>query len=334
MGSIRGESSTRDKMVSYLLFSCLLLVGIKTTAAAVSANAADRFTRDGTHNLKCYVPGQCQEFSVDFEGSEGPGRVRQFCHDHNKNLQDGDVHRCNWGSWEAGQDLCIMFHNCTENGDRPDGTKCPHCLTGQESCATRQCVRSVKCKGHLTSGSLKEFTAGSLRECISSCSHHAECNFYTFENSTSFCILYEDCDKDPKTGEHMPCESCQTGEVACGLGHLPASIITEENGFLTNNTHQHALNRRFDETMKQFCNNEQGGKYLVQDKNDRCKHFFDCNKEMVWECDTDYAFDEDDQKCYNIHKNYNADENNQVMCNGKLLKSVIYHETYGGPSKK
>ena len=47
--SIRGESSTRDKMVSYLLFSCLLLVGIKTTAAAAYANAADRFTRDGTH---------------------------------------------------------------------------------------------------------------------------------------------------------------------------------------------------------------------------------------------------------------------------------------------
>ena len=41
------------------------------------------------------------------------------------------------------------------------------------SCPQRQCVKDVKCKGHLTSGSLKQFTAGSLRECISSCSHHA-----------------------------------------------------------------------------------------------------------------------------------------------------------------
>ena len=44
-------------------------------------------------NLKCYVPGQCQEFSVDFEGSQGPDECGKFCHDHNKNLQDGDVHR-------------------------------------------------------------------------------------------------------------------------------------------------------------------------------------------------------------------------------------------------
>merc|ERR1712241_1167 len=347
MGSIRGESSTRHNMVNSLLFSSLLLLGAGRLAVGQwdydtnflyrSNLGEDRFTNDGTHNLKCYVPGQCQEFSVDFEGSQGPDECGKFCHDHNSKLTDEDVHRCNWWSWEAGQNLCIMFHNCTENGERPDGTKCPHCLTGQESCQQRQCVMDVKCKGHLTEGSLKQFTAGSLRECISSCSHHAECKFYTFQNNTNFCILYEDCDKDPKTDDYMTCGDCQTGEVACGLGHLPASIITEENGFLTNNTHQHALNVKFDETMRNYCEVEGGrGKFLVEDeRNDQCKYFFDCSKELVLECDTDYAFDDHKEECYNIHENYKKEkESDRVMCKDTFLESVIYHPTHGGPAKK
>ena len=44
-------------------------------------------------NLKCYVPGQCQEFSVDFEASVGPDECGQFCHDHNQKLEAEDVHR-------------------------------------------------------------------------------------------------------------------------------------------------------------------------------------------------------------------------------------------------
>jgi len=193
---------------------------------------------------------------------------------------------------------------------------------------------SVKCKGHLASGSLKQFTAGSLRECISSCHHHSECKFYTFENNennTNFCVLYEECDKDPKTDEYMPCTGCQTGELSCGLGHLPASIVTEANGFLTGNTHMHALDRKFDETMKEFCNNEHG-KWLVRDNNDLCEKFFDCNNEIVMECDVDYAFNEAKEECYNIHENYKKSEGDQVLCKDRLLKSSIYHHTYGGPS--
>ena len=45
-------------------------------------------------DLKCYVPGQCQEFLVDFQASQDPDECGKFCHDHNANLQDGDVHRC------------------------------------------------------------------------------------------------------------------------------------------------------------------------------------------------------------------------------------------------
>merc|ERR1712241_888933 len=333
MGSIRGESSTRDNMVNRLLFSSLLLVSIGNSATAI--DAVERFANDGSHDLKCYVPGQCSEFAVDFQASVGPDECGTFCHEHNAN-EDVDVHRCNWWSWDAAQELCIMFHNCTQQGGRPDGTQCPHCLTGQESCERRKCVMDVKCKGHLASGSLKQFTAGSLRECISSCHHHSECNFYTFENNennTNFCVLYEECDKDPKTDEYMPGTGCQTGELSCSLGHLPASIVTEANGFLTANTHMHALNRKFDKTMEEICNNQSGsGKYLVGDDNDRCKHFIDCNKEIVMECDVDYAFNEDKEECYNIHDNYKKSDVDQVMCKGSLLKSSRYHHTYGGPS--
>ena len=44
----------------------------------------------------------------------------------------------------------------------------------------------------------------------------------------------------------------------------------------------HALNVKFEETMRQFCEKKSGiGRYLVQDKNDRCNRFFDCNEEIV-----------------------------------------------------
>ena len=34
--------------------------------------------------------------------------------------------------------------------------------------------------------------------------------------------------------------------------------------------------------MRQFCEEKSGiGRYLVQDNNDRCSHFFDCNEEIV-----------------------------------------------------
>ena len=55
--SFRGESSSRDNMVSKGRFSCLLLVGITNTATAFTSPelvyrsdyALDRFTNDGTH---------------------------------------------------------------------------------------------------------------------------------------------------------------------------------------------------------------------------------------------------------------------------------------------
>ena len=45
-------------------------------------------------DLKCYVPGQCREYLVDFEASQGPDECGEFCHEHNAKLQDDDVHRC------------------------------------------------------------------------------------------------------------------------------------------------------------------------------------------------------------------------------------------------
>ena len=53
------------------------------------------------------------------------------------------------------------------------------------------------------------------------------------------------------------------------------------------------------------------------------------------ECDTDYAFDDHKEECYNIHENYKKEkESDRVMCKDTLLESVIYHSTYGGPAKK
>ena len=82
--------------------------------------------------MKCYIPGQCQEYSVDFVASHHPDHCAEHCRKHNAKLEDDDVHKCNWWSWEPGQDLCLMFHNCTVGTDGlPTGAVCPLCLSGQ-----------------------------------------------------------------------------------------------------------------------------------------------------------------------------------------------------------
>ena len=53
---------------------------------------------------------------------------------------------------------------------------------------------------------------------------------------------------------------------------------------------------------------------------------------QVMECDVDYAFNEAKEECYNIHDNYKKSVSDQVLCKDRLLKSSIYHHTYGGPS--
>ena len=84
-------------------------------------------------NMKCYVPGQCQQYSIDFVDSDNPDTCGHHCRKVNKDKLPTDESRCNWWSWEPGQNLCIMFKNCSGNAVNPgpDTGPCERCISGQ-----------------------------------------------------------------------------------------------------------------------------------------------------------------------------------------------------------
>jgi len=168
-------------------------------------------------DLKCYIHGQCQEFTIDFQFSDDPDECGHYCRKKNKALDEDDIHKCNWWSWEPAQELCIMFHNCTTSADgKPSGLICPECISGMGDCPARECALAQKCKGVF----IDSFEVENVQACISKCVETDVCEFYTFEKKQKHCVLYEDCYPDLVTNEFLPCDTCLTGERSCGLGYL------------------------------------------------------------------------------------------------------------------
>merc|ERR1719158_1204639 len=176
-------------------------------------------------DLKCYIHGQCQEFTIDFQFSDDPDECGHYCRKKNKALAEEDTHRCNWWSWEPAQELCIMFHNCTTSASgNPSGLLCPECISGMGDCPARECALAQKCKGIF----IDSFMADNVQTCLSKCVETDICEYYTFEKTKKHCMLYEDCYPDPATNEFMPCDTCLTGERSCGLGYLGNTPATNE----------------------------------------------------------------------------------------------------------
>merc|ERR1719322_1852465 len=84
---------------------------------------------DISEKRTCYVYGQCQEYSVDFQYSEDPEHCHTFCA---KNSE------CNWWSYEGELNLCKAFQNCTLLGEPAQGP-CPTCISGEDRCPARDC---------------------------------------------------------------------------------------------------------------------------------------------------------------------------------------------------
>merc|ERR1712038_606032 len=214
----------------------LLLVGMVMLDLAAPALAEDEEDPepedDGSEaDLKCYIHGQCQEFTVDFQFSDDPDECGHYCRKKNRALAEDDPHRCNWWSWEPAQELCVMFTNCTESGDGgPSGLICPECISGMGDCPARECALAHKYKGVF----IDSFKVDNVQACISKCVEADQtdvCEFYTFEKTKKHCMLYEDCQRDLVTNAFMPCDTCLTGERACGLGYL--GYTPANSGFIS-----------------------------------------------------------------------------------------------------
>lgn len=148
---------------------------------------------------QCYVYGQCQGYSVNFQQRDDAESCHMFC---------GKNEDCEWWTFEPSQSMCIAFKNCTESGN-PDAGPCPDCISGEGLCPARECHDPHKCDGHF----VNSWEFAHLEDCIRSCNDNPLCEFYTFEKSNDHCILFED------RGACEPCDTCASGEKKCSVGY-------------------------------------------------------------------------------------------------------------------
>merc|ERR1712223_76318 len=168
-------------------------------------------TTNISEKQSCYVPGQCQEYSVNFKRTDDVDLCHKFC---------GQNEDCSWWSFEPSQNLCLLFANCTESG-APDVVACEDCISGEKLCPSRECHGAFKCQDIF----IDSFEIEHLEDCLEACSDVAECMYFTLEKTHNHCILYEGCEAQ------LECETCATGERECSAGYhgpteSPAPIAT------------------------------------------------------------------------------------------------------------
>jgi len=168
----------------------------------------DEPAMDISETKKCYVFGQCQEYSIDFKDTKDAEGCHKFC---------GNNNECNWWSWEPELDLCMLFVNCTEaNIDPPLFDPCPTCISGQKLCPSRECHGGFKCQGHF----VDSYDIATLEECIEKCNNNVNCQWFTLEKDNDHCILYEECENQ------FDCDTCASGEKKCANGYKGTTAAT------------------------------------------------------------------------------------------------------------
>jgi len=185
-------------MKTYLTIIALMLA--QNLVFGQDGEGEDEQVMDISETYKCYVYGQCQEYSIDFKVTQDAEGCHKFC---------GKNDECNWWSWEPVFELCMLFVNCTDNGiDPPAVEPCPDCISGEKMCPARECHGAFKCKGDF----VDSFAIATLEGCIEKCGEIEDCAWFTLEKSNDHCILYEECD------DKFDCETCATGEAKCANG--------------------------------------------------------------------------------------------------------------------
>jgi len=193
------------------------------TLNLVSANevsVAESRQMNISETQKCYVYGQCQEYSLDFKVTQDAEGCHKFC---------GKNQECNWWSWEPAFELCMLFANCTEVGiDPPAVEPCPECISGEKGCPARECHGAFKCKGVF----VDSFAIGTLEECIAKCNDVEDCQWFTLEKANDHCILYEECN------DQFDCETCASGEKKCAHGYKGTTVDPPANNSSLDNSVQ------------------------------------------------------------------------------------------------
>jgi len=198
--------------IAFLLLPLLVVGQIWDDEDKVVPMERDGGIMDTSEKWECYVFGQCEEYSVNFEEIDNAESCHKFC---------GKNDDCKWWTWEPDNSLCSLFANCTDpkqSTGHPNAGPCSDCISGQQACPGRECHSPNKCQGHL----VDTFETGHLEDCINMCKDTAACEWYTYDKKDDHCILYKDCES------LISCDTCATGKKYCSKGyHGDDESVTE-----------------------------------------------------------------------------------------------------------
>ena len=125
----------------------------------------------------CHIPGEC--VAGFFLGGEVKASYSE-CLDACKSYEN-----CQWISYyEIPQD-CVYYVDCQSISS--DG--CIDCFTGEATCPSVVCGQPGICQGNLVG----QEKANSEQECQDICFTNEQCQWYTYYQTSSDCILTSDC---------------------------------------------------------------------------------------------------------------------------------------------
>merc|ERR1712010_83220 len=200
-----GVSFKREDTMRFFQEIAFLLLPHLVVGQLLDLNR-DEPIMDTSEKWECYVFGQCEEYSVNFEDINSAESCHKFC---------GKNDDCKWGTWEPSNSLCSLFANCTDpkhSTGHPDAGPCADCISGQQACPARECHSPNKCQGHVVEGPISN-KATHLEDCINICKDTVDCEYYTYEKKDDHCMLFKDCNST------ISCDTCATGKKYCSNGY-------------------------------------------------------------------------------------------------------------------
>jgi len=209
-----GVSFKREDTMRFFQEIAFLLLPHLVVGQLLDLNR-DEPIMDTSEKWECYVFGQCEEYSVNFEDIGSAESCHKFC---------GKNDDCKWWTWEPSNSLCSLFANCTDpkhSTGHPDAGPCSDCISGQQACPARECHSPDKCQGHVVEGPISH-KATHLEDCINICKDTVDCEYYTYDKKDDHCVIFKNCNTT------ISCDTCATGKKYCSKGyHGDDNEVTE-----------------------------------------------------------------------------------------------------------
>jgi len=209
-----GVSFKREDTMRFFQEIAFLLLPHLVVGQLLDLNR-DEPIMDTSEKWECYVFGQCEEYSVNFEDIGSAESCHKFC---------GKNDDCKWWTWEPSNSLCSLFANCTDpkhSTGHPDAGPCSDCISGQQACPARECHSPDKCQGHVVEGPISH-KATHLEDCINICKDTVDCEYYTYDKKDDHCVIFKNCNTT------ISCDTCATGKKYCSKGyHGDDEAVTE-----------------------------------------------------------------------------------------------------------